>query len=154
MTPPGSSKRGRGRMELQMTPMIDIVFNLVIFFILMPSFQSTEGYLPTNLPGGGQIGPEPAPGQVLRVNLRHVEPWAEHRDEVRIVLNSEELPGYGALRERLREARRSLRGSPVQAPVAAVVIAPDQVVQHKHVVAAFDAAIDAGFKDIRFTVPK
>ena len=152
MTPPGSSKRGRGRMELQMTPLIDIVFNLVIFFILMPSFQSTEGYLPTNLPGGGSSPIDwPPPKPALRVNLRHVEPWAEHRDEVRIVLNSEELPGYGALRGRLRGARRSLRDSPMQ---AAVVIAPDQVVQHKHVVAAFDAAIDAGFKDIRFTVPK
>lgn len=149
MTPPGSSKRGRGRMELQMTPMIDIVFNLVIFFILMPSFQSTEGYLPTNLPAGGHTGPEPLPA--LRIDLRHVEPWAEHRDEARIVLNSEELPGYGALRGRLREARRNLRDSPMQ---AAVVIAPDRVVQHKHVVAAFDAAIDAGFKNIRFTVPK
>ena len=154
MTPPGSSKRGRGRIELQMTPMIDIVFNLVIFFILMPSFQSTEGYLPTNLPGGGRTGPEPPQRPAHRVDLRHVEPWAEHRDEVRIVLNSEELPGYGALRERLRAARRSLWGSPRQAAVAAVVIAPDQAVWHKHVVAAFDAAIDAGFKDIRFTVPK
>ena len=35
-----------------------------------------------------------------------------------------------------------------------VLISPDMVVWHKHVVAAFDGAIDAGFKNIQFTVPK
>jgi biopolymer transport protein ExbD len=35
-----------------------------------------------------------------------------------------------------------------------LIIAFDQAVEHRHVVAAFDAAVAAGFKDIRFTVPK
>jgi len=37
---------------LQMAPMIDIVFNLVVFFVLMPSFEAGDGFLPTNLPSG------------------------------------------------------------------------------------------------------
>ena len=153
MTPPGKSKRGRGRMELQMTPMIDIVFNLVIFFILMPSFEAEEGYLPTNLPGRSYAGPPPKMA-ALRIDLRHVEPWGEHRDEATILLNAEGVADYAGLRRRLRQARGNLEDSSTRAAGPAVIIAPDQVVQHRHVVAAFDAAIDAGFKDIRFTVPQ
>ncbi|NLX57852.1 MAG: hypothetical protein GXY74_02045 [Phycisphaerae bacterium] len=152
MTPAREGGQRRGRMGLQMTPMIDIVFNLVIFFMLMPSFEAGDGFLPTNLPSG--LGPGgDAPTRGWRLDLHHVEPWPDCRHEARIVFCGEPVADYGALRERLRQTRReadgveALSGEPL-------IIAPDQVVEHRHVVAAFDAAVDAGFKDIRFTVPK
>ena len=71
-----------------------------------------------------------------------------------ILLNGERLTDYAGLRRHLRQARRNLEDSSARAADTAVIIAPGQVVQHRHVVAAFDAAIDAGFKDIQFTVPQ
>ena len=40
-------------MQLQMTPMIDVVFQLLIFFVCTTSFQALEQILPTNLATSG-----------------------------------------------------------------------------------------------------
>ena len=154
MRPPGSKHRGKGKIELQMTPMIDIVFNLVIFFILMPSFDK-EGYLPTNLPRDtGLQNTSRKKLNKLRIDLLHVEPYETNKDRAEIVLNSEKIKDYAELRKRLRETRRALKAQGKDIAKVPVVIAPDQVIWQKHVVAAFDSAIDAGFKNIQFTVPK
>jgi biopolymer transport protein ExbD len=38
-----------GRLEVKMTPMIDVIFLLLIFFVSTASFQAVEEVLPTNL---------------------------------------------------------------------------------------------------------
>ena len=156
MQMPGRERRGKGKVELMMTPMIDIVFNLVIFFLLMPSFEAKEGYLPTNLPKTtGVAKTKRIKEQTFRIDLLHVEPWdnnpANQADCI-IMLNRSEVADNRSLRERLTEAFKSLPDD--YKKKAPVTISPDMVVWQKHVVAAFDAAIDAGFKNIRFTVPK
>ncbi len=152
---PGGKHRGKGKIELQMAPMIDIVFNLVIFFILMPSFEAKEGYLPTNLPSDtGLLNRDRRNLNKLRIDLFHVEPYDSNKDKARIVFNGEEVKDYSELRRRLRETRRGLLDQGKDIAKVPVVISPNQVVMHMHVVAAFDSAIDAGFKSIQFTVPK
>ncbi len=152
---PGGKHRGKGKIELAMTPMIDIVFNLVIFFLLMPSFEAKEGYLPTNLPTDtGVQKRDPRKLNKLRIDLFHVEPYDSNKDKARVVFNNDEVKDYAELRRRLRETRRGLRSLGKDIATVPVVISPDQVVWQKHVVAAFDSAIDAGFKNIQFTVPK
>lgn len=158
MRMPGSERRGKGKAELQMTPMIDIVFNLVIFFLLMPSFEAKEGYLPTNLPSTqGQQRTQIKKEESFRIDLLHKEPWeGKNREGVIIALNQQEIADFGQLRQRLREARKVIEqaGGPEKVKKTPVLISPDMVVWHKHTVAAFDAAIDAGFKNIQFSVPK
>ena len=150
-------RHGTARIELMMTPMIDVVFQLLIFFMLMPSFGTTEGYLPTNLPDVGP-GPQevrPPPSNELRIDLWHVE--ADRQlvsGAVTISLNRERLSDYRELRAKLRLACEGLAARNVNMDKVPVLIAPDMTVWHKHVVAAFDAAIDAGYRDIRFTVPQ
>ena len=56
------------KMQPPMTPMIDVTFNLLIFFILTPSFDQTEGYLTTNLPTTS--GPVAGQKQVTEVRLK------------------------------------------------------------------------------------
>jgi len=53
----------RGQMEVKMTPMIDVIFLLLIFFVCTASFQAPEEVLPTNLSLPGtlddvQVDPE------------------------------------------------------------------------------------------------
>ena len=150
MTLPGSERRGTGQARLMMTPMIDIVFNLVIFFLLMPSLEAREGYLPTNLPptsmGPGPLGPRL---RVLRIDLRQ---RPDMPAAVSLLLNRNPVQSVAELRSQLHGAHRRLQGA--NRPSTPVTISPDAGVWHRHVVAAFDAAVDAGFKDIRFTVPK
>jgi biopolymer transport protein ExbD len=158
-------RRSSGHVELNMVPMIDVVFQLLIFLMVMPS-GGEEGYLPTNLP---PVGVNPSvlrvvlPINRLRIALRHVEPYEQHRGEAVIVFNGEELSGPAVLRARLRESHQALlataaSGSSESAQAVvdrlSVVIAPDMGVRHGHVVAVFDAAVDAGFKNIQFTVPQ
>jgi biopolymer transport protein ExbD len=156
MKMPGRERRGKGKVELMMTPMIDIVFNLVIFFLLMPSFEAKEGYLPTNLPKTtGVQKAKVIKEQTFRIDLKHVTPWdgnpANQADCI-IRLNRADVADNKELRERLTDAFNGLTED--YKNKAPVTISPDMVVWQKHVVAAFDAAIDAGFKNIRFTVPK
>ncbi len=39
----------RGRLDVKMTPMIDVIFLLLIFFVCTASFRAAEEVLPTNL---------------------------------------------------------------------------------------------------------
>ena len=43
-------RQGHHRMQLRMVPMIDVVFLLLVFFLLAANFRSREGYLPAELP--------------------------------------------------------------------------------------------------------
>ena len=158
----GKPKRFASHIELNMVPMIDVVFSLLIFLLIMPSSSDTEGYLPTNLPTGlgQQKGPVvPNPVNQLRIDLYHLEPYDEQHPEnkagVSIHLNNNEVLADNAeLRARLKAAHANLVNNGVNLDKMPVLISPDMGVWHKHVVAAFDATVDAGFKNIQFCVPK
>ena len=45
-----SRRRSHPRMQLCMAPMIDVVFLLLVFFLLAANFRSREGFLPTEIP--------------------------------------------------------------------------------------------------------
>ena len=45
-----SRRRGKKKIELRMVAMIDVVFLLLIFFLLTANFRSKEGFLPADLP--------------------------------------------------------------------------------------------------------
>jgi biopolymer transport protein ExbD len=75
MRQPGLSHRPRGGLELPMTPMIDVIFLLIIFFICTSSFQPPEEVLPTNLSFPGAVGAEAA-----------VDPMLQDLDEIVVKL--------------------------------------------------------------------
>jgi biopolymer transport protein ExbD len=128
-----------------MTPMIDIVFNLVIFFLLMP-FEAYE-YLPTNLPQtGGRTAESRPQGEAMRIDLhdRGDAPAA-------IELDRRPVGDFGQLRRRLKEAAAWLGPRAGAMPVR---IVPGAAVRHGDVTAAFDCAVGAGFRNIQFTVPQ
>jgi biopolymer transport protein ExbD len=143
----GGRRHGRKVPELQMTPMIDIVFNLVIFFLLMPSFQAVEGYLPTNLPGEGR-----GPCRTLLPGYRISLEADGEEGGVMIWLNGTRMDDFRELRVQLDAAAQRLGDE--QRLEVPVVISPTTGTWHKHVVAAFDAAIAAGLPSIAFTMPK
>lgn len=52
------------RLDVKMTPMIDVVFLLLIFFVCTASFQPLEQLLPTELQGPGAVEIEPPPERI------------------------------------------------------------------------------------------
>ena len=49
--------KGRANTLLDMTPMIDMVFNLLIFFMVITNFAQEERDLPVQLPAGSEAMP-------------------------------------------------------------------------------------------------
>ncbi len=53
---PHHHENDRDRLEVKMTPMIDVIFLLLIFFVCTASFQQPEEILPTNMSLPGSLG--------------------------------------------------------------------------------------------------
>jgi biopolymer transport protein ExbD len=136
-------------MQPPMTPMIDCTFNLLIFFLLTPSFSLVEGYLTTNLPMSGQhrmeVGPPPLPLKVELIDQ------GDRGEGVEIILPGGRSLGadFAALRTALKDMQQ--RGLAADTPV---LLSPTTRCRHKWVVEAFDSVVAARFMDIRFAVPK
>lgn len=138
----------QGKIQPPMTPMIDIVFQLLIFFLLIPS-QSGEAYLTTNLPKtSGPVAGAPQE-DIQRIKIELQVPEGDDKGVV-IVLN--ESRSFGRNFEGLLAALQGLkqRGLPPDHPV---LISPWMSCRHKWVVRAFDMAVAARFTNVHFAVP-
>jgi len=141
-------------MSLPMIPVISVVFNLLMVFMLAPSAATAEGFLATNLPKDS--GPGPVGGKVegIRVELYEVGPGGVYLEGARneycsIRVAGRELGGdFAALRKFLEDKRDH-----GLAPVTPVIIAPTMGTLHEWVVQAFDAAVAARFTNVMFAVP-
>lgn len=143
-----SRQRANVRIQPPMTPMIDVIFQLLIFFMLMP-MQGSEAYLTTNLPR--EQGPNPTEQKDLaRIKIELLDEGTEG-ELVNIVLNDTQVLGsnFDGLRAALEGYRA--QGLPPNHPVQ---IAPTMAVRHKWVVKAFDTAVLSRFTNIQFAVPR
>jgi biopolymer transport protein ExbD len=144
---PKANQRQAVRCQPPMTPMIDIIFNLLVFFILMPMPWGREGFLTTNLPRQGPGKPPGGDPLFVRVRLEESGPRGE---EAIIIFNGKKALGSDF--DALAGALAGLRASGL-APDFPVLIAPTPAVQHRWVVRAFDSAVAGGFERIHFAVP-
>jgi biopolymer transport protein ExbD len=141
-------RRPEAATEMDMTPMVDVTFLLLIFFMITAAF-SLQKSLPMPAPD-----PERAAGStntlqdfedspdfvVVRVdefNTYHVS--AAHWDEER------EAPSAQDLRARLRDARQ---GDGQRVPTRLLVVAHGEA-RHERVVTAMDAGSEVGMEEVR-----
>jgi biopolymer transport protein ExbD len=59
--------------EPNLTPMLDMVFQLITFFMLVINFKSAEMDLSLELPSVGSARPVKSPDRLLVLNIRHGE---------------------------------------------------------------------------------
>lgn len=134
-------------MQPPLTPMIDVVFQLLLFFLLACQFRQAEGQIPANLPdisGPAQATPFVDP---IKITLR-----ATGQDNMGVLIevqhanvrlrSAEELYAY-----LVKMAKIYGEGSTKKVPV---VIKPLGNVMWEHVVNAFNQAIRANYKQIGF----
>jgi biopolymer transport protein ExbD len=148
VTPSKKKKKGKPKKYPQppMTPMIDVTFQLLLFFILTCEFRETEGMIPGTLPSKGIITqaasdtPPPDPIQIRVIPSANRESASYEMTGVSVAIGSVRELGL------LLQQRQEQIGSR-EVPV---VIFPSQDVPWGFVVEAFNQAKKARFQKIGF----
>ena len=147
-------KQAGGSVSLSLTSMLDVCFQLLIFFILTASFAVGEGILPADLPAGESAAstddPNP-PTQPINIVLRSLG-----GNDVSIQIDR--FPSPPANFNELYSMLKSVQNSPSNptAPYNAddpVIIKPDGTVSWGNVVNAFNAVIRARYTNVNFAQP-
>ena len=147
-------RRSRPRMSLNLTPMIDVVFQLLIYFLVCTNFARGEQIYKLDLPQRGtaptqadpfQLDDEPLRIQVLSLGnqpgdyrLRLEGPWPRVADFQQL---------YEFLQQRII-GRDNPTG--LFAPDHPIVIEPAGSTSWGHAVGAFNASVRAGYNNITF----
>ena len=129
---------------MAMTPMIDIVFLLLIFFVCASVGQIRESLLPTELPAGSIESPE-----FMDVEKPLVEVWLKlyRNDDTRTVVEMNDLRYHDF--QQLQTILAELSALASEIPVI-LDIAPDVPMQD--MIRVYDACRAADFETIQFAI--
>jgi biopolymer transport protein ExbD len=120
------------KVEQNMTPMIDVVFQLMIFFLVATKLDEAEREFPVALPTASEAKPFTSKPDEIFINIeRSGRYFVQGR-----FLDVNELEGL-------------LRQSAVNNPTQTVRIRADQESQMKFLAAAINATVKAGIRDYR-----
>ena len=136
----GRGKRARRPLEIMMTPMIDVIFLLLVFFLATSSFQVVEELLPggvSELKSSTGAAATP-PEEISQDSLEQVVVKLQATGEATVVnFNGVELAAFGELQSRFAAVGQ------VRATVP-VIIDPMPSIEAREVIRAYDWARQAG----------
>jgi len=124
--------------ELQMSPMIDIIFQLIIFFMCATSFQIVESELKTNLPTVSDDAIVQKFENVVIFINREGRVFVENKEYDSP--SSHELPQLTSM---LMQLKRFFEQQPV-------IIQSDKEVPHQRIVDVLNACAAAGISNVSF----
>jgi len=150
----GIRKKSREPGQLNMTSMMDICFQLLIFFVLTANFTVNEGILPADLPQGTGAAAEEVitPNPPLRITLSGV--GTEMADVTITVDGAAPIPGGNF--EALYLLLNGWRFDEVSNPSGTymddnpIIISPQNQVNWGAVVSTFNSALRARYVNINF----
>ena len=144
---PPRKKRGRPKPKMQppLTPMIDVTFQLLLFFLLTFQFREREGQIPGSLPQQGQGGADMKKEleMPIRISLRPVDASGE-----RVIFEVEGEPH--AIESAARLGIVLLRRAAKVGTDVPVIINSRDDVQWRWVVEVFNQSVRAKFKNVGF----
>lgn len=132
------------RMSLPLTPLIDVTFMLLLYFLLTSTFREPEQQLMAPVPsrGGEQ-------SVLLPIHVT-LEPAGPAGESMSCQVGDDELTGdVSDIRQQLYAHAQNLAD-----PEVPVIIHADQDVRWTYVVEVFNAATIAGFEAITFAPPR
>lgn len=136
----------RGKLDLPMTPMIDVIFLLIIFFLCTASFRPPESLLPTllNLPGstGTVVESDPELEDLDEIVLELT--WQDGRVGWRI--NDQPCPDLAAVAARLQAVAEIQIDLPVILDIAPAV-------PMEYVIDVYDLCRSLGLQRVQFAAP-
>lgn len=137
----------RAGLDVKMTPMIDVVFLLLIFFVWTASFQIVEQVLPSQLSAAtgneSTAADKPPPPEadfdevVIKVGWDGANPTWQINDDV--------VESLAGVRERLR----TIAAIKADAPI---FVLPDQAAPMLHVIDVYDAARLENFQQVKLAI--
>ncbi len=135
-----------------MTPMVDIVMVILVFFMLGASFVGVEHFLRTNLPAIGKGGEGPrdigvVPDEPLEIIVD--SPLSGDRWVARAGAIS--VADRNSLANQLRQLRTAMNSRGITDDRIQVVINPGKNVKYKYLVEVYQAALQAEFTKIAFS---
>ena len=127
------------KMEMQLAPMVDVIFQLLIFFLCASTFNPPETELSVNLPVAG-----PSASMIEPI----VEVTIEILEDGGVVVNNREYDSASShalpqLTGMLSKLAMIFKNQPV-------IISPSEYVNHGRVVEVLNACAAAGVKNISF----
>jgi biopolymer transport protein ExbD len=135
----------RSNDEIDMTPMIDVVFQLLIFFMVTAAFGLQKSIsLPT--PDASSSANQARTVEELEDDDDYVIVRVDQDNTIWV--NDSEAPSEQELLAKLRTARKGSPGSDQPGPNKLLVLASGDA-EHGRVVTALDAGTAAGMEDIR-----
>ena len=140
----GGLSKAHGRYELKLTPMIDVVFLLLIFFMTTIKFRTPEGKIQSDLPQD-TIEVTAAEAEQVQITARR------KGDNTEIYVNEESFElNFDQVETRLRTLREKFERT--KEPHIFIVDG-SQDVEFQHVIWTINACIRAGIKDLSFAPP-
>jgi biopolymer transport protein ExbD len=139
----GRGGRPRRPIEIMMTPMIDVIFLLLVFFLTTSSFQVAELLLPS-----GVSNMSPPSGQA---NLNPPEPSDDQIEQIVVKIDmQQDLPrvSFNGSNIDLSELRPRFQAVFAVRPDVPVIIDPDSKVTAKNVVLVYDEARQIGLSRV------
>lgn len=149
----GYQRSAQVRFDVQMTPMIDVVFQLLIFFVCTISFQQIEQSLPATpklaASGGGAAANRPIPPELE--DLRQVEVLLARREGATAwKVNGDACASFRDVELRLAALAR-VRDYKTIVPV--VLDATDDV-PLADAIDVYDLALQLGYEKVQFVAPE
>ncbi len=144
-----AAKRKSPVMRLNLTAMIDVIFLLLVYFVVTANFATGEGVLTTNLPSNaaGDFAIDAPPVMPLRVYLYagdNAQASGGEGYKIRIVGQTDQPQTFSALATTLEQLSKHMNTSDP------VIIQPVGQVKWEHVLGAFNAAVKAKFQNVQF----
>jgi len=151
-----STRKRRGRDkgdigDLNLTSMIDVIFQLLIYFVVTASFMVNEGVLTAKLPQGSGSAAQDDELPPEKITIELVS--GGDPSQVSITWNSQPYVSFGQLRMDLDRQRYDPDIGQIDGSYEAdnpVVIQPQGEVRWQHVVGAFNAAVGAKYTNVSF----
>jgi len=122
-------------------PLIDVMFTLLMFFLVAAKVRVPEGMIPANLPELGPLAAGKAP--VGKIFVKVVPVGAYNRD-VRFQINEKDLASAPDLYLYLTRVKKEL------GPDVPIILKPDPNVRWVYVVDAFNQAVRLSFTKVGF----
>ena len=145
MRTPSIYTRQRTGLDIPMTPLIDVVFQLLVFFLLTASFHAAEHLLPSSVSapqasGTGSPTETPPPEDDFdQVVVRIL--WVDGQPAWQV--NGQMLGGLTEVRNTLAAVARVKADAPV-------ILHPDPEVPLGHVIDVYDVTRLVGFPQVQF----
>ncbi|MBI1826766.1 MAG: biopolymer transporter ExbD [Planctomycetes bacterium] len=140
------SRRNSESIHLNIVPLVDVTFLLMIFFVIAGAFERWEGMLESKFPrtqGGGISTPLPLSPVTLRLQTT-----GQGADDFLATVDGTEIRTQSF--EELATRLHDLQQNPAYSSDTPVVVMSEPRVRWDHVVNAWNAALRAGYQNVVF----